>query len=239
MSLAGHDIVTGAYTVVAITAADRLGLSIHRVEVRMDDSTPPPASLAAGSRHTATITHAVTWACNAVIRRLADAAVASNGPLAGQKAEALRLTNGRLGALFGPNEPLEDAVRRVTGGAVEIHAEHVPEGLPPESVDKLYSGKLAMLRGHQRQDIHAYAYGAQFVEVRVHRLTCEIRVLRMAGAFAAGTIVNPLTALSQYMGGMIWGLGAALEERTEIDLAHARYVNDNLSEYPVPVNADV
>ena len=54
-----------------------------------------------------------------------------------------------------------------------------------------------------------------------------------------GTIVNPLTAHSQYMGGMIWGLGAALLEATEIDPHAARYVNDNLSEYHIPVNADV
>ena len=61
----------------------------------------------------------------------------------------------------------------------------------------------------------------------------------MLGAFAAGTIVNPLTARSQYMGGMIWGLSAALLEATEIDPHAARYVNDNLSEYHIPVSADV
>ena len=106
-------------------------------------------------------------------------------------------------------------------------------------MDKLYQGQPPMLRGQQRKDVRAYAFGAQFVEVRVHRLTCEIRVPRMVGAFASGTIVNPLTAHSQYLGGMIWGLGAALEEKTEIDLRHARYVNDNISEYHIPVNADV
>ncbi|WP_223262689.1 molybdopterin cofactor-binding domain-containing protein [Sphingobium sp. SCG-1] len=96
-----------------------------------------------------------------------------------------------------------------------------------------------MLRGQSREGVRAYTFGAQFVEVRIHRLTCEIRVPRMVGAFASGTIVNSLTAHSQYIGGMIWGLGAALEEKTEIDLAHARYVNDNIAEYHVPVNADV
>jgi xanthine dehydrogenase YagR molybdenum-binding subunit len=61
----------------------------------------------------------------------------------------------------------------------------------------------------------------------------------MLGAFAAGRIVNPLTASSQLVGGMIWGLGAALLEATEIDPHAARYVNDNLSEYHIAVNADV
>ena len=54
----------------------------------------------------------------------------------------------------------------------------------------------------------------------------------MVGAFAAGTIVDPLTAHSQYqyMSGMIWGIGAALLEKTDIDLRHARVVNDNLGD---------
>ncbi len=73
----------------------------------------------------------------------------------------------------------------------------------------------------------------------MHRWTRETRVPRMVGAFASGTIVNPMTAHSQYMGGMIWGIGAALLEKTEIDLRHARYVNDNISEYHIPVNKDV
>jgi xanthine dehydrogenase YagR molybdenum-binding subunit len=240
VEIAGHDIGTGAYTVVAITAGDRLGVDPGQVAVQMGDSTLPPASLAAGSSHAATITHAVAKACEGVVRRLAEAAVRSReSPFAGRDPAELRLVGGKLVAPDGTTEPLEPAVKRVTNGAVEVYAEHIPDGLPPESMDKLYSGQPPMLRGQQRKDVRAYVFGAQFVEVRVHRLTCEVRVPRMVGAFAGGTIVNPLTAHSQYMGGMIWGLGAALEEKTEIDLAHARYVNDNISEYHVPVNADV
>ena len=62
-----------------------------------------------------------------------------------------------------------------------------------------------------------YAFGAEFVEVRIHRSTREIRVPRIVGAFAAGRIMNPRTARSQLMGGMIWGIGSALHEATEID----------------------
>ncbi len=62
------------------------------------------------------------------------------------------------------------------------------------------------------------AYGALFVEVRVHCRTCEVRVPRMVGAFASGTIVNPMAAHSQSISGMIWGMSSALHEKTEIDL---------------------
>jgi xanthine dehydrogenase YagR molybdenum-binding subunit len=77
------------------------------------------------------------------------------------------------------------------------------------------------------------------VEVRVHARTREIRVPRIVGAFAAGTIVYPTTAKSQLMGGLIWGVSSALHEATEIDLRAARYTNTDLAEYLIPVNADI
>jgi len=61
----------------------------------------------------------------------------------------------------------------------------------------------------------------------------------LVGAFAAGRIMNTRTARSQLMGGMIWGISSALHEATEIDERFARYVNDNLADYQVPVNADI
>src|ERR1044071_4290717 len=85
----------------------------------------------------------------------------------------------------------------------------------------------------------AYSFGAEFIEVRINIYTREIRVPRITGAFAAGHIMNPRTAHSQLMGGMIWGISSALHEATEIDVKRARYVNDNLADYLVPVNADV
>ena len=238
--LAGCDIGTGAYTVVAIVAADRLGLPIDRVRVEMGDTEYPPAPLAAGSSHSASIANAVALACEQLRQRLANAAVTTNdGPLAGRDASSLRLANGSIVAPGGMAEPLADAVKRISDGALEAYAENVPEGSAPGAMEKLYHGQNPMLRGQKRKDVIAFAYGAQFVEVRVHRRTCEVRVPRMLGAFAAGTIINPMTAHSQYMGGMIWGLSSALLEETEIDLRAARYMNDNLSEYLIPVNADV
>jgi xanthine dehydrogenase YagR molybdenum-binding subunit len=83
-----------------------------------------------------------------------------------------------------------------------------------------------------------YAFGAEFVEVRINARTFEIRVPRMVGAFAAGRIMNTRTARSQLMGGMIWGMSSALLEETQVDRRNARYVNRDLQDYLVPVNAD-
>jgi xanthine dehydrogenase YagR molybdenum-binding subunit len=84
-----------------------------------------------------------------------------------------------------------------------------------------------------------HAFGAQFVEVRVNAETGEIRVPRVLGVFAAGTIVNPKTARSQFLGGMTMGLGMALLEEGILDPRFGDVVNDDLATYHVPVYADV
>jgi xanthine dehydrogenase YagR molybdenum-binding subunit len=181
----------------------------------------------------------VAKACADLKERIAQASVTSNGALTGRSPRKVRFENERLVSEDGATESLREAIERVSAGALEVYAEHIPEGLPHGAMDRLYKGQLPMLRGQKRKDATAFAYGAQFAEVRIHRRTCEIRAPRLVGAFAAGRIVNALTAHSQLMGGMIWGLSGALLEETELDVRAARYVNDNLSEYHIACNADV
>jgi len=121
-------------------------------------------------------------------------------------------------------------------GAIEVYVENVPEGTAPDSVKRLYAGQPSFVADDKHR---RYAFGAQFAEVRVHSMTREIRVPRILGAFAAGTIMNPVTARSQLMGGMIWGVSAALHESTEIDHRTARYTNTNFADYLIAVNADI
>jgi xanthine dehydrogenase YagR molybdenum-binding subunit len=83
------------------------------------------------------------------------------------------------------------------------------------------------------------SYGAQFAEVGVDVDTGEIRLRRMLGVFAAGRILNHKTARSQLIGGMIWGVGAALQEEAVIDTRSGAFVNRDLANYLVPVNADI
>jgi xanthine dehydrogenase YagR molybdenum-binding subunit len=122
--------------------------------------------------------------------------------------------------------------------SIEEYSEFVPHGLGPKAMADLYAGRYTSTGGSHGDKV-MYAMGAEFVEVRVHALTHEIRVPRIVGAFAAGRLVNTRTVRSQLMGGMIWGISSALHEATELDLKRARYVNDNLADYLVPVNADI
>jgi xanthine dehydrogenase YagR molybdenum-binding subunit len=78
-----------------------------------------------------------------------------------------------------------------------------------------------------------------FAEVSVNADTGEIRVRRLAGAFDAGRILNEKTARSQLMGGMIFGLGAALMEESLMDMRFGSFMNRDLAEYHIAVNRDV
>ncbi len=91
----------------------------------------------------------------------------------------------------------------------------------------------------QEQDYSKHAFGAQFVEVRIDPDFGEVRINRCTGAFACGKILNHKTARSQFMGGIIMGIGMALMEETVVDPNLGRVMNANLGEYHVPVNADI
>jgi len=84
-----------------------------------------------------------------------------------------------------------------------------------------------------------HSFGAQFAEVRVDTDTAEVRVARLVGVFAVGRIINPKTARSQLVGGMIMGLSTALHEASILDTYYGDYLNDNLADYHIAVNADI
>ena len=91
----------------------------------------------------------------------------------------------------------------------------------------------------EREKYAMLAHGAQFIEVKVHPNTGVVRVTRAIEASACGKIMNPKTSHSQELGGIVWGIGMALQEATEIDHRYGRIMNPNLQHYHVPVNADV
>ncbi len=90
-----------------------------------------------------------------------------------------------------------------------------------------------------RQHFSTHGFGADFVEVKVDPELGSVRVTRAVAAFATGKILNAKTAHSQFMGGMVWGIGLALRECTVRDERSGRVVTRDLADYHVPVNADV
>ena len=93
--------------------------------------------------------------------------------------------------------------------------------------------------GDEQKRYSMHSFGAVFAEVRVDADLGTVRVARVVGAYGAGRILNAKTARSQMIGGIVYGLSMALHEHTAIDTRSGRYLNADLGEYLVPVDADV
>ena len=119
---------------------------------------------------------------------------------------------------------LRERLESELGGTVPAGGLEVTAEMP----DNAYTRQLAM-----------HSFGAQFAEVRVHEDTCEVRVPRLLGIFAAGQIINPKTARSQLLGGMTMGLSMALHEDSVVDPRFGHVVNHDFAEYHIAANADV
>jgi xanthine dehydrogenase YagR molybdenum-binding subunit len=210
VEVAAHELGNGAYTVMGQLAAARLGLPVDRVEVAMGDSRLPPAPIAGGSTTTASVGNAVSMACDRIVAR--------------------------FGGTMPPADRLDDAFSRLGVGLIEEYAEYGPGG--PDGPKALQEGLIRAINPLGPRRLR-FAFGAEFVEVRVNARTREIRVPRIVGAFASGRILNERTARGQYVGGMVWGIGSALHEAADIDPSCGRYINANIAEYLIPVNADI
>ena len=223
MEIGAHDMGQGAWTALAQISADGLGLPLDHVEFRSGSSDLPDAGIAGGSAHTATAGMAIHDAGATVIGKLADLATADErSPLFGAGNAGVLARDGRLARRDDATRSESYAEILDRAGLSEI------EGAGAGAADPAAQGAYAM-----------HAHGAVFAEVKVDPDFGQVRVTRLVGAFAAGTIVNPRLVRSQYYGGMIWGLSFALHEQAVMDRRSGRPMNPNLGEYHIPVNADV
>jgi xanthine dehydrogenase YagR molybdenum-binding subunit len=216
---ATQDLGTGTYTLMTQVAADTLGLPVGSVRAELGDSTFPDAPTSGGSTTAASITPAVAMAAQSVRARLFGLALAHGGPAWTRLSpDALTL---RDGAVTGPAGTIP--IARLLHGA----------GLP--SVE----AEAGATTGADFKSFSRHSFGAQFAEVRVDPDFGTVRVSRFVGAYDAGRILNAKTGRSQFLGGIVFGIGQALHEGAVPDLATGRILNANISDYLVPVNADI
>ncbi|TFV59835.1 hypothetical protein E4P41_11315 [Geodermatophilus sp. DF01-2] len=218
----GADAGTGQRTLLAQVAADELGVPIERVQVLMMETAQTPVDLGAwSSRGTYMSGHAVRTAARGAMSSLCDRAAAcwSMPP------ETVSFTGGRIvGTGVSTTVP---ELMRVTReqGPVSVTEEYVAD---VEEMD--WHTGTGNISG-------AYSFLAQAVEVEVDPYTGKVRVVGVVSAHDSGTILNPLLAESQVIGGVVMGLGAALGE--ELIYEGGRMVNGQYLDYPLPRAADV
>ncbi|WP_424860497.1 xanthine dehydrogenase family protein molybdopterin-binding subunit [Streptomyces sp. MMS24-I29] len=216
------DLGTGTYTVLTQVASDGLGLPPDRVRIELGRSEFPTSWGSGGSWGAASSSNAVHGACMALREQLlAEARGDTRSPLHGLDPADAVFSNGNV------------VVGRASEALSEIIARNHPEGFEAES------GTRFMGDDPNYTDYSINTYGAHFAEVGVDADTAEIRLRRMLGVFSVGRVLNAKTARSQLIGGMIWGVGAALEEEAVVDLRSGAFVNRDFAQYLVPVHADV
>jgi xanthine dehydrogenase YagR molybdenum-binding subunit len=215
------DMGPGTYTSMTQVAADALGLPIARVRFALGDSRFPEAPSHSGSRTMASVGSAVFTTANMLRDRFVRTAVVDPGsPLNGARPEEVSITDGRMFRTTAELARLRgDLLRR--RGWKDLDTQQT---WMPDDADQRFSMS---------------AYGAVFAEVAVDELLGTVRIRRVYGSYDAGRIINPKLAHSQAIGGMVGGIGMALLEGTHLDYRDGRIVNANMSDYLVPVNADV
>ncbi|HET6501145.1 MAG TPA: xanthine dehydrogenase family protein molybdopterin-binding subunit [Amycolatopsis sp.] len=214
VATSGADPGTGLLTVLSLVAGESLDIAPDRVTPRLGDSALPPGGLSGGSTATASAGSAIMIAAAQVINDLVALASSPGAPFEGKE---VSYADGRVLAQ-GQEMTFGELLRAMNLPSIAATG----SSAPGEELTK-----------------HSFSsFGAQFCEVRVHKWTREVRVSRMLGVFDAGRIINDQTARSQLIGGMIWGVSAALHEGLEFE-DNGRLANGDFASYLLPVNADI
>ncbi len=219
---AAQEMGMGTATVQTQHAAERLGLPLEKVRFEYGDTDLPQAPVAGGSNQTISVALAVQQACEKLQQELLTLAKKdSHSPLAGAHWDDVRACDNGL-------------FRRDNRDVGETYV-----AILTRSGKHFLEAEAASGKAFESLKYSMGSYGAQFCEVRVNESTGEVRVSRWVGAFDTGRILNPKTARSQFLGGIIMGIGMALTEETFFDERTGRIANATLAEYHVPVNADI
>ena len=214
-SLSAHEMGQGIRTVIAAVLLRELDIDPDKLELVIGDTSVTPQHQTAGS-----------WG------------TASAAPLAEKAARQLKA---QVAELLG--------TRRVTGNLhrqlaavrrpfVQVDVSQLGPGQTPKAFHDLRESGYA-LSGPTYPDFTSFSYIAHFVEVRVEPRTRRIRVPRVVSIADCGRVISPRTSESQVRGAVVWAIGSALQEETEVDPRYGGWLNNDIADYVMPVNADI
>jgi xanthine dehydrogenase YagR molybdenum-binding subunit len=212
--IGGHEMGQGIRTAIGNAVSRKLGIPVERVRIVVGDTRAAPQHLTAGSWGTASAIPAAEEAADAMLKALAELSRGDE-----------RRT---------PPEILEAAGRQ----SLEVEVQSKGAGQPDAIFQRLRAG-LPSISGPVYGSHVTFSFIAHFVEVRIELGTRRIRVPRVVSVADCGRVMSPRTAASQVRGGVVWGVGAALREVSEVDPRYGGFLNADLAEYAIPVNADI
>ena len=214
-AISGHEMGQGMRNVIAAILLGGLDLDLDRLEIAIADTTAAPQHMTAGSWGTTSVAPAAA----AAVERMRSAFAAL---LAG------RTVTGNLHRQLA-------TIRRPF---LQVEVAYLPPGHTADGLESLRQGGFAVI-GPDYPEFTSQSYSAHFVEVHVEPRTGRVRVPRVVTIADCGRVVSPRTATSQVHGQVVWGVSHALHEATEIDPRYGGYLNNDLADYVVAVNADI
>ncbi len=214
-AISGHEMGQGMHTAIAAVLLEGLDIDPDGLEVAIGDTRVAPQHMTAGS-----------WGTNSVV------------PAAMQAAERMRSAFAELLGGRQVSGNLHRKLAAIRRPFLQIEVSTLGPGQDQSALEALRQGGFAVAESVY-PGFSTFSYSAHFVEVRIEPGTRRIRVPRVVSIADCGRVVSPRTAESQVYGGVIWGLSHALREATEIDPRYGGYLNVDLADYVVPVNADI
>ncbi len=219
-----NDMGPGTATMMTAIAAEQMGIPASKIKIQMGSTGLPPGPTQGGSAVTSSVgsaVHEVTGALKEQIAVLAskEGSVFHNNNIHAVKVEDLVFTESGVSLKSNPDvkQSYAEMLRQNNLTVMELTKES---------------------RGEQKP-YSFYSFSVHFVKLRVHQSTGRIKLDHVVSCADAGTIVSPMTAESQMIGGAVGGIGMALMEEMVIDHRYGRPINNNFADYHVPVNADI
>jgi xanthine dehydrogenase YagR molybdenum-binding subunit len=209
---ATQDIGTGARTILAIIAAEVLGLQPTEITSNIGNSTFPPGQPSGGS----TTTPSMSPPCYDAVTKARDALFQKIAPtLNNAKPEDLSLKQGQVWVSGEPVASWKDACRKLGTSSISVTGNFV-DGLSSVGVG-----------------------GCQFAEVVVDLETGMVKVKKIVAVQDTGLIIDRLTWDSQMYGGVIMGLNYALFEEAVVDPTSGRMLNPDMEWYKLAGASDI
>jgi len=214
LKTATQDLGTGIRTVLAVIAAEVLGLQPTDIISNIGNSTFPPGQGSGGSTTTPSMSpptlDAVTKARDAFLQKIAPAVKAAPADLA--------LKEGQLWVSGEPVMGWKDACRKLGMASIS------ETGSFAEDQKGLSSTGVG---------------GCQFAEVAVDVETGMVKVKKIVAIQDSGLIIDKLTWESQVYGGVIMGLNYGLFEERLVDPTTGTMLNPDMEWYKLAGAADI
>ena len=208
-----QDIGTGQRTLVAMVAADALGLQPSQVTPEIGDTQYGVSAGSGGSTTAASTAPAIRIAALKALEALKEKVA----PSLGVTADALVATGGRIQVKDTPAKSLSwvDACKRIGTQPITVTGDWAP-GMSSATTS-----------------------GVQFAEAKVDIKTGIVKVTRVLAIQDCGLVLNQLTAESQCYGGVVGSLNFALYEDRILDRRTGQMVNPNMEWYLLAGMSDI